>query len=160
MSTQSPFLVIGSVPIYQYYDGSYGWLGGFDVDSDGQSGSTATDPTWQGATTLRHADGTYLDSRTERYGVIPGILAMKIPGVVVGCQGRIVDVIAGIVSPFVAGDIGPYDRVSEGSIALATFMQVNPNPATGGTQVPRFFWQIFPGQPATANGQNYQLQPL
>jgi hypothetical protein len=160
MSSQSPMMMAGVTPIYQFDDGSYGWLAGFDIDSDGAGGNAENDPDWQPTTSLRNADGTPINSRLELGAVAPGSFIKKVPGIVLGCRAQVTDVIQGVTSPAVVFDSGPDDKAGEGSIALANFFGVNSNPRTGGTQQPRFFWQVWPGQAGHVGGKQYILQKL
>jgi hypothetical protein len=158
--TQTPFMLCGTSPIYQMPGGSYRGLGGFDSDSDGVGGNAENDPDFQPTTSLRHADGTSINARIEKGGVMPGKLVRAIPGIVLGCQGRILDVVSGIVSSFVVHDIGPDESFGEGTIALAQFMRIPSSPTTGGTHEARFIWEIWPGIPAVVGSMKYALQRL
>lgn len=160
MATKPAFDYIGFQPVYEMADGSFCFLAGLDVDGDGSGLNLENDPDFQAQTSLRNSDGTSINSRTERGFVVPGVLIRKVPGIVLGCQGRVVDAVSGLVTPAVVHDIGPDTKLGEGTIALASFMGVNWNPVSGGTQEPRFFFQFFPGTPALVNGKQYALQPL
>jgi hypothetical protein len=158
--TQAPYYLAGETPAYDLGDGSYGWLAGFDIDGDGAGGNPDGDPTFQPTTTLKHSDGTYINSRTERGIVVAERLALQIPGIVMGCKSQVTDVLLGITSPAVAFDTGPSGKLGEGTVALAEFFGVNSNTVSGGTQQARFFWRIWPGTPANVGGIVYPLQPL
>lgn len=131
-----------------------------DIDGDGAGGRQDNDPTYQPETTLKNPDGTSLNSLLDRGIVIPEFIALEVPGIVMGCQARVVDVIAGLISPAVAWDVGPDTKFGEATTALAKFFNVPSSPRTGGTTVPRFFYQFWPGQAAQVLGKQYQLQKL
>jgi hypothetical protein len=158
MATQSPFYLAGNTPIYDLGGRSYGGLGGMDIDGDGSGGNIENDPYFQPTTTLKHADGTYVNSRTERGIVVPGRFALAVPGIVIGCKAQVTDVLFGITSPAVVHDIGPDDKFGEATIALADFFGINSNPISGGTHQARFFYRIWTDVPSQANGISYPLQ--
>jgi hypothetical protein len=160
MSSLAPMLMCGNTAIWDYGDGSYGWLSGFDIDSDGSGGNIENDPDFQPTTSLRNADGSSINSRLERGIVAPESFIRLVPGIVLGCKAQVTDVILGRVSPAVVHDAGPSDKAGEGTIILATFFQVNPSPVNGGTQSPRFFYRCWPGQSAYVNDKQYILQKL
>lgn len=161
MATHPPWKVCGSVPFYLFDDGSIGWgLAGFDIDADGSGGNAENDPNFQATTTLKNRDGTSINQRLEKIFVMPEDLAWEAPGIVMGCQGQVTDVLAGLTTPAIPGELGPVGKAGEGSPALAEFFGVNPNPRTGGTQEPRFFFRIWPDKPGFCGGKSYQLQPM
>jgi hypothetical protein len=160
MATIAPWDSVSGNPIWQFNDGSFGWLAGMDIDGDGAGGRQDDDGSYQSETTLKNPDGTSLNSLLDKGIVVPERIALRIPGIVMGCQARVVDVIAGWITPAVAFDTGPDDKLGEATILLAAFMQVPSSPRTGGTTQPHFFYQIWPGQAALVNGRRYQLQPL
>ena len=161
MATLPPWRIVQDVPFYIFPDGSIGWgLAGFDVDADGSGGNPEQDPDFQPTTTLKNPDGTSLNQRIEKIFVMPEDIAWESPGVVMGCQGQVTDVLAGLTTPAIPGELGPVGKVGEGSPALAQFFGVNPNPRTGGTQEPRFFYRIWPNKPGFCGGKQYQLQPM
>ena len=115
----------------------------FAIDSDGSS--DASDPDHQSKTSLRHADGSSLDARTESFGVIPldrGEAAaeglQKLAGVpdFGGIGLRLGDI--GIAfwknatAVFVYGDKGPPNAVGEGSIKMADLLGIDSDPRYGG----------------------------
>lgn len=160
MASQSPMMMAGVTPIYDYGDGSYGWLSGMDIDGDGSGGNAENDPCFQPTTSLRNIDGSSINSRLERGIVAPGALIRAVPGIVLGCKAQVTDVMWGRVSPAVVHDDGPDDKAGEATIALATFFEVNANPKTGGTDRPRFFYRVWPGEAAHVGGKQYTLQKL
>ena len=157
--TNPPLMMAGTSPLYDFGDGSYGWgICGMDIDADGAGGNAENDPDWQDTTTLKNADGTSLNMRLEKIFVVPELWVKDLPGIVMGCQGQVTDVLSGLVTPAVPGDVGPSDKAGEASPALATFFGVNPSPTKGGTQQPRFFYRIWPGMAGFVGGKKYQLQ--
>jgi Fungal chitosanase of glycosyl hydrolase group 75 len=115
----------------------------FAIDSDGSS--NASDPDHQSKTSLRHADGSSLDARTESFGVIPLDRAeaaaeglQKLAGVpdFGGIGLRLGDI--GIAfwknatAVFVYGDKGPPNAVGEGSIKMADLLGIDSDPRNGG----------------------------
>src|SRR5580692_10944025 len=134
-------MMAGTSPIYDLGDGSFGWGAcGMDIDADGAGGNAENDPDWQPTTTLRNPDGTSLNLRIERIFVVPEDVIRRIPGIVMGCQGQVTDLLHGLTTPAVPGEAGPSDKAGEAAVALADFFGVNSNPLTGGTQQPRFFY--------------------
>lgn len=150
--TQSPFMIIAETPIYRMGDGSYIALVGFDIDGDGAGGNAESDPDFQGQTSYRPS----LNSRMDKFWVIPGILNRAIPESVMGCLAKATNVIAGIVMPCTVGDVGPDDKIGEGSICLAEALGIPSDPRTGGTQQPKVVIQFWPGVQAPG----YRLQSL
>jgi hypothetical protein len=134
------------------------WWGGMQIDGDGTGGNAQGDPDFQAQTTLTHADGSYLDSETEAFGVVPRQIIEGVSGIVMGCQGFAINASTGMMSQFVVGDEGPSNKLSEGSIALANALGVPSSPTTGGTDAQDILWMIWPGKPATVNGKSYALQ--
>ena len=159
--THPPLMLAGTTPLYDLCDKSYViGLAGMDIDGDGSGGNAENDPDFQPTTTLVHADGTYVNSRTERGFVVPRKFALAVPGIVIGCRGEIFDTFLKRISPAVVHDIGPDDKAGEATICAAEFFEVPSNPTTGGTQIPRFLYRFWPGQAATVNGITYPLIKL
>lgn len=160
MATIAPIALVGQIPTWKRSDGAYVWVAGFDIDADGAGGNPENDPDFQPTTTLKHSDGTCLNLRIENVGVIPGAWARERPEIIMGSLMRATNPMTGRSSYGVAGDIGPDDKIGEGSYAWALALGIPPSPITGGTQQPVIYWELWAGTAARLNGMQYQLQPL
>lgn len=162
MSVIRPFAYIGpaQIPVWKRDDGAYIWLSGYDIDGDGSGGNLENDSDFQNATTYRNPDGTSLNSREENFIVIPENLAKLIPAIVMGSKASVTSLITGESFAFVAADLGPTDRIGEGSIAGANCLNVPPSPTTGGNQQPVFYYELYAGVAAEVAGKKYSLQSL
>lgn len=96
----------------------------------------------------------YLNSETESFIVVPSHFRRSVPGIAIGC--RCIVTYKGLDAAAVVGDVGP--DFGEGSIALASRLNIPSNPKTGGV-LSGVTFRIFPGVPANVNGTEYQLQP-
>lgn len=159
MATLAPYMLFGQTPMYNPSANYFCGLVGHDIDGDGSGGNLEKDPDFQPTTTLKHFDGTYLNSRTEIFGAIPGKFIDETPGIVMGCRMRATHVLKRIWTDMVAGDRGPDEKWGEFSIASASFFDVDPNPVTGGTRQPIIFVEIWVGQTVEVDGIAYPLQP-
>lgn len=125
------------------------------VDDDG-TGSAHGDPYHQRDTSL-HRNGRPLNADVDLYIVVPPQILRGVAPTVLGSQAWVT--FRGNTVPAVVGDIGPHGRLGELSVALARALGINPDPNTGGVDVPSVLYVIQPGCPAAANGIQYQLQP-
>jgi hypothetical protein len=158
--TNPPFRTAGTSQLLDLQDSSWGFLGGMSIDADGSGGNPEQDPDFQDTTTYRNSDGTSLNLRVDRIFVIPEDWVRDIPGIVMGCQGEITDLLGGVTTPVVPAECGPNDKAGEASVATAEYFGVDSNPLTGGTTVPRFFYRFWPGKPGYAGGKTYELRSL
>ncbi len=82
----------------------------------------------------------YLNSETERFGVVTGYFRKHVPGIVLGCKMLVR--FNGKEAIAVAGDIGP--SFGEGSIALAEALGIPSNARHGGVDN-GVEWRTYPG---------------
>ena len=125
------------------------------IDSDG-SGSSHGDPCFQPDTSL-HNNGKPLNSDKEFFIVLPPQVIKAVPPVVLGSQATVT--YKDVTVPAVVGDVGPYSKIGEISIALANALGINSNPSNGGVESPTVSYTVTPGVSAVANGVHYTLQP-
>jgi hypothetical protein len=97
----------------------------------------------------------YLDSEHVLFAVIPGNVRKACVGICKGCKAKVTDKDSGKSVECVIGDIGPSDHLGEGSMALAQFFGLDPNPKCGGSSdTKRFLYECWPGVAA----EGYVLQ--
>jgi hypothetical protein len=130
------------------------WIAGMMIDGDGAGGNAEGDPDWQSTTSLRHADGSFLNLRTESVIVVPPEVLYGFQGRVLGCKAEVRNLTNGLVAPAVVGETGPHGKLGEASIHTASLLQVPSNPRTGGNSLAVFAYRIWPDVPAPG----YQLQ--
>lgn len=137
---------LGNPAIQQLYNGASGngqalrFKAGMQIDCDG-SGPSFGDPCFQGQTSARLANGRSLDATHTPFVVLPPQLAKQY-GVKLGdlCLVRNGDK----VSPAIFGDVGPRNKLGEGSVRLAQNLGINASPTRGGTSG-GVEYQVFPG---------------
>lgn len=113
---------------------------GMAIDTDG-TGSSHGDRWHQNQTSMQLANGRSLNADSTPYIVLPPQLAKQLgakPGdlALVRYKGK--------VSPAIFGDVGPRNKLGEGSTRLAKNLGINSNPNTGGIDG-GVEYQIFPG---------------
>lgn len=123
------------------------------IDDDG-TGSSHGDPYFQPRTSLR-INGVSLNSDVDRYIVVPPAIIRGVTPIVLGCQAFVTYL--GRKTAAVVGDVGPYHKIGEASIACANALGIPSSPNTGGVDS-GVFYEIHPGVPAVVNGKTYQLQ--
>ena len=91
------------------------------------------------------------DSANFAYIVVPPeiVLSRQVPEIVKGCLAR-VTYKGKFVWAFV-GDVGPRNRVGEGSIKLCELLGVNANPRNGGVEKQEVLFELWPGVFGTLN---------
>lgn len=124
------------------------------IDGDG-TGASHGDPDFQPRTSLKPD----LNSDTDPYIVVPPAIIEGVPGVVLGCQAKVLNRVTRLSTNAVVGDVGPHAKLGEISIACAKAIGVNPSPTTGGENSHVIEYHIYPGLPAVVNGKQYSLQP-
>ncbi len=134
--------------------GAFSYRAKMDVDSDGAPGIThAQDPDHQAATALRFKQG-YADASKLPYVVLPPALA-KATGAKLG---DLVQVSYNGKSTYaIYGDVGPSNKLGEGSMDLARRLGINPDPRRGGTHDENVQYTVLPGSGRAAgifNGGN------
>jgi len=154
----SILLTIAGIDVVEGDNGQLSYVAGMQIDDDG-SGDPHHDPDFQARTSYRNG-GNWLNADLVPYIVLPPRVIRAVPGIVLGCQAQATNSLTGLSSPAVVGDVGPMDRLGEGSIALARAIGVDPSPTTGGEDRPIIRYLLFPGVAAVVNGITYQLQSL
>ena len=84
----------------------------------------------------------YVDSDAIPFIVVPGVERGR---ALLGDYAFIVNRGNGQSSPAIVADLGPKDKIGEGSIELARRLGIRENPRRGGTSKPDIFYIIFPG---------------
>ena len=122
--------------------GSVYFRAGMAIDADGSPRARQIDPDGQSQTSLRHRNGASVNAETTKYFVLPleryqqfGVRKGDIAAVRYGDQVRFA----------VFADVGPHQKLGEGSMALAASLGINSNPRHGGTQRPEVEYIVFPG---------------
>jgi hypothetical protein len=98
----------------------------------------------------------YVDSEVCPFIVVPGILASRATGIVLGCRGELADLRGNAIIPVVVADLGPDSHLGEMSIAAAKILGINPDARRGGCDQRVFQYQFWPGEAAPG----FQLQRL
>lgn len=99
----------------------------------------------------------YIDSEITPFIVIPNQLRRMVKGVVLGCLAEVV--FKGKRVSCVVADTGPSNHLGEVSIAAARAVGINHNAKRGGVER-GVQYIIWPGEPATINGETFRLVPL
>jgi hypothetical protein len=150
-------LRIPPVTIYEQTDRSYVYFkSDLDVCTDG-TGDHHGDKTPLDETAYQNG-GKYLNADKDKYMVIPPQIRSMVPGVVMGCQGRVTNLETGIQHEAVVGEIGPKNKTGECAICLAQLL----NPlvtANSGDAKRIYFYELWPDKPAVVDGQSYKLEP-
>jgi hypothetical protein len=122
--------------------GSVYFRAGMAIDADGSPRARQIDPDGQSNTSLRHKGGAPVNAETTKYFVLPlekyqqyGVRLGDIAAVRYDDQVRFA----------VFADVGPHQKLGEGSMALAASLGINSNPRRGGTQRPEVEYIVFPG---------------
>lgn len=136
-------------------DGSFSFLADFDVDIDG-SPDWKKDPYGQPDTTL-HYNGKPINSSIVPGIVLPPECIKAVKGVVLGCKAEVT--YKNRTREAVVFDVGPHNKLGEGSPCLAERLGINPDPNKGGVDDQSVLFRFWPGQPAIVDGITYSLQP-
>ena len=152
-------LTIGGVPIFQGWGGKYiVFISNLDICNDG-TGPSHNDPSYQSQT----AYNPYLNADEDRYLVTPPQVRMDIGPVVLGCLGRVTNLLAPHKRSWgVVGDVGPSDKTGECSYCLAKVLnpKITHNTGDGNLIYLYEFWPDTPAVFETVDGiQEYKLQP-
>ena len=154
-------LTIGDVQINVNKDKSYCcFVSDLDICNDG-SGKAHGDPHHQAMTAYCSGGiegGKYLNADVDHYIVVPPQIRAKLPGVVMGCRGRVTNLKTQVVCEGVVGDIGPDDKTGEAAYVLAKKV----NPMVGhntGDKSKDYFYELWPDVQATHGDFVYRLQP-
>ena len=149
-------LTIDGVKIYVNEDMSYVcFTSDLDICNDG-SGPQHGDSSYQPMTAYWNG-GKFLNADKDKYIVVPPQIRSMVPGVVMGCKGKVTreDESA---HDGVVGDIGPDYTTGECAYCLAK--QVNPSVGhNSGDKSRVYFYELWPGVPAVVDGKQYKLEP-
>lgn len=155
------FLQIDGVKFWQSKDGDYvRFHSDLDICNDG-SGPDYDDPHHQAQTAYYSGGkegGKYLNADVDRYIVVPPQVRALLPGVVMGCRGRVTNLKTGVSEEGVVGEIGPDDTSGETAYCLAKLV----NPAIGhntGDKSRHYLYELWPDEPARDGEFTYKLQP-
>lgn len=154
-------LTIAPVTIYYSDGGAYGWfVSDLDICNDG-SGPAHGDDYHQSQTAYYSGGcqgGKYLNADFDQYIVIPPQIRSMLPGVLMGCLGRLTNKKTGASFPAVTGEIGPDDKTGEAAYCLAK--KVNPAISyNSGDKSLIYLYEFWPDIPAVVNNFTYKLQP-
>lgn len=86
----------------------------------------------------------YINSEEVPYIVVPNSVRKAVPGKVLGCKATVTNTKTGKSAEAVVADIGPGNKIGEGSIALAVALGINPDVRKGGTSDKIIRYEIFP----------------
>jgi hypothetical protein len=156
------FLMIDGVNFLRSKDGSYCcFTSDLDICNDG-SGPDYNDPHHQSQTAYYsgNKEGTskYLNADVDRYIVVPPQVRAKLPGVVMGCRGQVTNMKTKITYEGVVGEIGP--DYTSGECAYVLAKMINPMiEHNSGDKSRNYFYELWPGVPATDGDFTYKLQP-
>jgi hypothetical protein len=119
--------------------------------------NTYGDPHWQRGTAYYNS-GKYLNADRIPYVVIPPLVRSAIEATVIGSECEVENLENKMVTDAVCGEIGPKDKLGEGSCELARRVGLNPSPLFGGTQKRIIKYTIYVGINAVVDGMAYKLQ--
>lgn len=152
----------GTVPIIDNLDGSYSFTSCMMIDDDG-SGDPHDDPDFQARTSYRNEgpDGVprWLNADIVPYFVLPPQIIRGVKGVVLGCKGQIQNLVNGLMTDAMPGDVGPHTKLGEAAIASAKRVGVPSSPTSGGVETRIIRYTFWPDVPAVIDGVTYALQP-
>lgn len=100
----------------------------------------------------------YLDSEKVVFAVIPGKLRKMIGPVCIGCHCVVTNIKTGKKVIAVCGDVGPSNKIGEGSMALADALGINSNARKGGTSEKIIRCELYPSVAATIGCETFELQ--
>jgi Fungal chitosanase of glycosyl hydrolase group 75 len=154
-------LTIGSVNIYRNRDASYvSFVSNLDICNDG-CGPAHGDKYHQSMTAYYSGGiegNKYLNADVDKYIVIPPQIRSMVPGVVMGCRGRVTNLKTKVMEEGVIGEIGPDDKTGETAYVLAKL--INPKISyNSGDSDKEYLYELWPDVPATVDGFTYKLQP-
>jgi hypothetical protein len=150
-------LIIPPVTIYEFACGRYLWFrSDLDVCNDG-SGPDYDDQFHQSQTAYYNG-GKFLNADVDKYIVIPPQIRAMVPGVVMGCQGRATNLLTGVMSMGVIGEIGPDDKTGETAYCLSQILNPKTTHNSGDTNR-IYLYELWPDVPAVVDGKTYKLEP-
>lgn len=129
-----------NIPVIDNQDGSYTvTVKKFDVDGDGCGGNTYHDPDFQPHTTYQPD----CNADKDPFYVFPPIVFKSTKGVVMGCKSQVTRKKTGqVYLKAFPGDVGPHNKIGEGSTFLAQVFDKSKNPNNGfeGEEFEITFW--------------------
>jgi hypothetical protein len=128
------------------------------VCCDGMKKNAYGDPCWQPKTAYQNG-GKYLNPLKVRYVVVPPFIISCCDPVVLGSECDVQNVKNEMATDAICGEVGPDDKLGEGSCYLAQCVGLNPSPNHGGTDEHIIIYTIYVGEPAVVDGVKYKLQP-
>jgi hypothetical protein len=150
-------ITIGGVTVYQADDGAYlRFTSNLDICNDG-SGPAHGDPYHQSQTAYYNG-GKFLNADKDKYIVVPPQIRSMVPGVVMGCQGKVTNTVTGVSHDGVVGDIGPDDKTGETAYCLAKIVNPKVEHNVGDSKL-IYLYELWPGKAAVVNGKTYNLEP-
>ena len=158
MTIPTPHVLLEiDVPIYVDDGGSYIYfMSDLDICNDG-SGPSHGDPYHQSQTAY-YNNGNYLNADKDFYLVTPPQIVQMVPGIVLGCLGRLTNLKTNATHEGVWGEVGPDDKTGEAAYCLAK--KVNPWITHNcGDERRIYLYEMWPGLPAVVGDKEYALQP-
>jgi hypothetical protein len=150
-------LTIPPVTIYERFNARHiSFVSDLDICNDG-TGDDHGDPSYQSQTAY-YNHGEYLNADEDKYIVIPPQIRSTVPGVVMGCQARITNLLTGEWHAAVVGDIGPDDKTGEAAYCLAKIVNPTISYNTGDEEL-IYLYELWPDLPAVVDGKKYHLEP-
>ena len=152
---------VGGVKIWTKYGGGYVYFeSDLSICNDG-SGPAHGDPYHQAMTAYYSGGmegGEYLNADVDKYIVVPPQVRAQLPGVVMGCLGRLTNKETGAWHAAITGEIGPDYTTGEAAYCLAK--KVNPGVSYNcGDDKRIYLYELWPGIPAVVDNFTYELQP-
>jgi hypothetical protein len=150
-------LRVGNVNIYTNGDRSYvRFTSDLDICNDG-SGPSHGDSSYQSQTAYWNG-GKFLNADVDKYIVVPPQVRSMVPGIVMGCQGRLTNLETEVVEEGVIGDIGPKTKTGEAAYCLAKLVNPDVEHNVGDSRV-IYLYELWPDVPAIVDGKTYKLEP-
>jgi hypothetical protein len=150
-------ITIGGITIFMSPDELYiCFVSNLDICNDG-SGPAHGDKHHQSQTAYYNG-GKFLNADVDKYIVIPPQVRSMIAPVVMGCQGRLTNVLTKKHHTAVTGEIGPDDKTGEAAYCLAKIVNAKITHNSGDTRT-CYLYELWPNMPAVVNGKHYKLEP-
>ena len=133
----------------------------YRVDGDGDPANTYHDRCWQRDTSLHGPDGRPVNAMAMPYVVVNPYIAASLPSVFLG--GLALISYRGKTVSSVMADIGPHNKIGEGSEALAAALGIPASSVRGGFDHDPDHpveWNLYPGKAALVNGVQFALHHL
>jgi Fungal chitosanase of glycosyl hydrolase group 75 len=142
------------VEILQAYAGRYvQFISNLDICNDGV-GPSHGDPSYQSMT----AYNPYLNADEDKYIVTPPQIRTGVPPVVLGCLGRVTNLMTRVWSWGVVGDVGPDDKTGECAYCLAKILFPTATYNSGDKRFD-YLYEFWPGVAAIVDQKEYKLLP-